>query len=242
MLKNTEVHICEDTRELVKSFTEFVEARIGEKEGSFHVALSGGNTPKAWFDYLADQKATKIPWEKVHLYWGDERCVPPDHPESNYGMTKKHLLDHIQIPNGNIHRICGECDPEVGAARYSDHLSETLPGEALPRFDLVILGIGEDGHTASIFPHEIDLWVSDEICVVATHPVSGQHRISLSGRVINNAKEVAFLVTGLAKAEKVSAILNESPGSANYPASLVKSKITHWFLDKDAASLLANDK
>jgi 6-phosphogluconolactonase len=238
VLKNTEVHIYQDTRELVKSFTEYVERRIGETEGPFHVALSGGNTPKAWFDYLADQKATKIPWKKIHFYWGDERCVPPDHPESNYGMTKKHLFDHIPVPESDIHRICGECVPKEAAVTYGNLLSATLPVRSLPQFDLVILGLGDDGHTASIFPHEIDLWDSDEICVVATHPVSGQHRISLSGRLINNAKEVAFLITGIAKADKVNVILNESPESANYPAALVKSKITHWFLDKDAASLL----
>jgi len=238
LLKNTEVHTCQDARELVKSFTEFVEVQIAETGRPFHVALSGGNTPKAWFDYLAVQKATKIPWEKVYFYWGDERCVPPDHPESNYGMTKKHLFDHVPVPESNIHRICGECIPNEAAPAYSKLLTESLPVSGLPQFDLVILGMGDDGHTASIFPHEIRLWDSDDFCVVATHPTSGQRRISLSGKLINNARQVAFLVTGIAKADKVSAILNESVESAKYPASLVKPKITHWFLDKDAASLL----
>lgn len=238
MRKKIEVHILPDAEQLVKSFTEFFEIQITETNGAFHVALSGGNTPKAWFDYLAHQESTKIPWEKIHFYWGDERCVPPHHPESNYGMTKKHLFDHVPVPENNIHRICGECEPKEAAVAYGALLSATLPVNSLPQFDLVILGLGEDGHTASIFPHEIDLWDSDDFCVVATHPVSGQHRISLSGKLINNARQVAFLVTGSGKADKVSAILHESPGFAKYPASLVKSKITHWFLDKDAASLL----
>lgn len=224
--------------QLVKSFTEFFENQIIETKRPFHVALSGGNTPKAWFDYLAKDNTAKIPWGNIHFYWGDERSVPPDHPESNFGMTKKHLFDHVPVPENNIHRICGECIPEDAAIAYSKHLAVSLPLSGTPQFDLVILGMGDDGHTASIFPHEIDLWDSDDLCVVATHPVTGQRRISLSGRMINNARHVAFLVAGSGKAEKVSAILNEAPESVKYPAALVKTKMTHWFLDRDAASLL----
>jgi len=238
VIKNTEIHISKDIEHLVKRFTEFLEIQIVVMERPFHVALSGGNTPKVWFDYLANQNSVKIPWEKIHFYWGDERCVPPDDPESNYGMTKLHLFDHVPVPENNIHRICGECVPKEAAMAYSKFLSESLPADELPQFDLVILGMGDDGHTASIFPYEIDLWNSDDFCVVATHPVSGQRRISLSGKLINNALQVAFLVTGLAKADKVNAILSESSEYTKYPASLVKSKYTHWFLDENASSLL----
>ena len=238
MIQNPAVHIFKDTKMLVGGFTQFFESLVTESDRPFHVALSGGKTPKAWFDYMVQSHRNNSFWKKIHFYWGDERCVPPDHPESNYGMTKLHLFDHVPVPENHIHRICGECEPLEAAKAYAKILSESLPVADLPQFDLVILGMGDDGHTASIFPHEIDLWNSQDFCVVATHPISGQRRISLTGTIINNAKQVAFLVTGSVKAEKVQEILSTSPESMRYPAAQVKTNNTHWFLDNEAASLL----
>lgn len=236
--------IFEDQLRLVKGFTEFFTKLLEKDESIFNVALSGGSTPKIWFDYLAKNASNPIEWSRIRLFWGDERCVPPDNSDSNFGMAKKHLLDHIDIPAENIHRIHGERKPADAALHYSKELTENLQHEKTPVFDLVILGIGDDGHTASIFPHQIELWSADDNCVVATHPISGQERVSITGKIINSAKAVAFLVTGDSKAERVKEIIEEEPHSAYYPASLVRPKTgtLHWFLDTEAAKLLNNDQ
>jgi 6-phosphogluconolactonase len=223
---------------LVKGFTEFVIKLINQKKGTFFLAFSGGSTPKSWFDYLAENHAEDIPWERLQIFWGDERCVPADDPESNYGMTKKHLLEKIKIPEENLHRIQGELDPASAAEQYEKELKDNLGDK--PVFDLIILGMGDDGHTASIFPHEIKLWDSNRLCVVATHPISVQKRVSFTGRVINNATAVTFLVTGEKKSERVREIINEEPNSVYYPASHVKPEkgTLHWFFDHEAAKLI----
>lgn len=228
-----------DTKEgvakvFLKYFTPFIASRP-----SVHIALSGGSTPKIVFDELAKNYATAVDWKKVHLYWGDERCVPPTDQESNYKMTVDHLLSKIDIPESNVHRIKGEREPQAEAERYGKVLQDELPKsvEGVPQFDLVILGMGDDGHTASIFPHEIDLWHSEANCVVAVHPDSGQKRVSITGKIINSAEAVVFLVTGQNKAEKVKEIITQSGDFETYPASLVapSSDNLHWFLDAGAA-------
>lgn len=230
-----ELKIYKDKQEVAKEFSEFLALRI-KSSANYTVALSGGSTPKIVFDYLADHYKD-LEWSNVHFYWGDERCVPPTDQDSNYKMTVDHLLSKIAIPKENIHRVLGENDPKGEAKRYGQLLAEKLKtANGIPQFDLVILGMGSDGHTASIFPHEIALWDSQANCEVATHPDSGQKRVSLTGRVINNAKEVSFLVTGDDKKEKVTSILNEDAASKEYPASLVspKSGKLYWFLDEAA--------
>lgn len=235
--------IFEDQNKLIKGFSEFFEKLMSHNKQVFNVALSGGSTPKIWFDYLAKEYKDIIDWKRVHFYWGDERCVSPDDKDSNYGMTKEHLLNHIPIPNENIHRIKGEISPQEAAKQYGSLMLKNLGKEGIPIFDLVILGLGDDGHTASIFPHQIELWNAIEICVVATHPVSGQHRVSFSGQVINHAKAVAFLVTGNSKKERVQEIIKEEARAAYFPASLVKpaNGSLHWFLDASAAIYLNDD-
>ena len=229
--------------ELVEAFTDYFIKLIKNKEGIFNVALSGGSTPKVWFENLATIRKKDVPWERVHFYWGDERCVPPDHLDSNYGMTKTFLLDHIDIPAKNIHRIHGELPPDLAAKNYALELAQNLPMDHYPIFDLIILGMGDDGHTASIFPHQIDLWDSSATCVVASHPVSGQHRISLSGNVINKAHSVAFLITGNTKAKKVSEVIGKKPPALGYPASFVAPSpgTLYWFLDSSAAQFQQYD-
>ncbi len=230
------LNILATKQEVATVFSEYFAELVATNE-TLHIALSGGSTPKIVFDHLAETYTTAIDWSKVHLYWGDERCVPPEDDESNYKMTVTHLLQKVNIPEENIHRILGEENPTTEAIRYGKVLGSQLPLVAnVPQFDLVILGMGDDGHTASIFPHEITLWDADDNCVVATHPDSGQQRVSITGKVINAAKEVAFLVTGTGKAPKVKAIVEL--GNETYPAALVApiSGQLHWFLDRDAAS------
>ena len=240
-MKEPKVLVFEDKQRLVEAFTHHFISLLKLTEGDFHVALSGGNTPKIWFKELANNHKNDIDWSRVHFYWGDERCVPPDDEDSNYGMTKKYLLDHIIIPEKNIHRILGELIPREAAELYTKELLETLPQSFTPSFDLVILGMGDDGHTASIFPHQIELWDSENFCVVATHPKSGQQRVSLTGKIINGARSVAFLVTGENKAAKVMEILHKKEGSGSYPASHVipENGNLYWFLDKPAASYIS---
>ncbi|PZX54567.1 6-phosphogluconolactonase [Algoriphagus ratkowskyi] len=227
-----------DTKEQVaKEFSEYFRD-LAKGDQPIHIALSGGSTPKVIFDYLAVNFGTTIDWTKINFYWGDERCVAPSDTESNYKMTVDHLLSKIEIPATNIHRVLGENDAEGEADRYSQVLDKELPKlNDIPQFDLVMLGMGDDGHTVSIFPDSIGLWDAKENCVVATHPDSGQKRVTITGKIVNNAKAVAFLVTGAGKAEKVQEILKKEKDFASYPAHLVQPSNGEliWFLDKDAA-------
>ncbi len=234
------ISIYNTKQELAERFSEFFCDFLKDRE-EVHVALSGGSTPKIVFEVLASKYSSKINWSKVHFYWGDERCVPPSDDQSNYRMTREYLFSKIDIPEMNIHRIKGENMPEEEAVAYSGILKENLPlKNEIPQFDLLILGMGDDGHTASVFPHQIKLWDSDRTCEVAQHPDSGQNRITLTGRVINTAARIVFLVTGLAKAEKLGEIIREEGLYSGYPASLVEPESGNltWYLDQEAASKL----
>ncbi len=233
-----EKRIFDSLQELNESFTDWLKDILKDRN-SVTIALSGGSTPKSLFDYWATNHKSDIDWNSVYLFWGDERCVPPTDEQSNYKMTKDHLLDFVPIPSKNIFRIKGENNPAEEAKRYSNLLEmEVDMIDDLPSFDIVILGMGDDGHTASIFPYEISLWDNEEFCVVATHPDSGQKRVSLTGGVINNAKRVAFLVTGANKAEKVEQIFKYKEKVLDtYPAAKVDPVFGDlvWFLDRAAA-------
>lgn len=227
--------------ETAQAFGDYLIQTIEKSEDIFHCALSGGSTPKLLFDYLAEKYPDNELWKRVHFYWGDERCVPPGHEESNYKMTKEHLLDKINIPDENIHRVLGENDPLTEANRYSHELQTFIPLEdEKPVFDLIILGMGTDGHTASIFPHQKELLHSEKICDVAKHPDTGQYRVTLTGNVINLAREVVFLVTGENKKEKIHEIFNKTGDWKTYPASHIQPKrgILKWFMDGDAGTYI----
>ncbi len=237
-MKNT-LHIYEDNPSVAAAFAKWLAQWLQGKSNAT-IALSGGSTPKLLFQILSEQYADKIDWTTVQLFWGDERCVPPDDEESNFGMTRDLLLKKVDVPRSNIHRVHGEANPQDEALRYSEEIITWVPAgpSGLPQFDLIILGMGSDGHTASIFPHQMELLTSEKICAIAIHPETGQHRISLTGPVINAAAEVAFLVTGDSKREKVKIILNKEPGYLDYPSAHVQpgSGKLHWFLDKAAAA------
>jgi 6-phosphogluconolactonase len=237
-----EVKIFSTPEELAINFADDLIGMINESsdKNTFTIALSGGNSPKLLFPVIADRCSDSVSWEKVHFFWIDERCVPPGDNESNFGTAKTAFLNRINIPSGNIHRIKGENEPSEEAVRYSSEIAgfNRKRGNQ-PVFDLIILGLGEDGHTASIFPGNNRLFNSEKICEPVVHPVSLQKRITLTGKVINNADNVVFLVIGKNKAEVVSAILKKK-GTFDYPAELVKPEtgVVKWYLDGSAAKLV----
>jgi 6-phosphogluconolactonase len=240
-MKESIIKIFPTPTDLAMNFAAELVQMVNESatnKSPFTIALSGGSTPELLFRLLAENYSKSISWQYVHFFWGDERCVEPNDSESNFGMTSKTLLSHIDIPVENIHRILGEADPVAEATRYSGEiLHNTSVNNGIPSFNLVILGLGEDGHTASIFPGHLELFDSEKICDVAFHPVSGQKRITITGRIINNAERLAFLVTGTKKARIVEKMFKKDPIALNYPASYtvpVFGQLT-WFLDKDAA-------
>jgi 6-phosphogluconolactonase len=236
-------YIYPDKDSLVAAFVCEFQRFLEKKAGSglpVHIALSGGSTPLSIFKHLASETQRKE-WSGVHLYWGDERCVPPQNVESNYGSALQAMLEPLGLHNEQVHQILGEEDPVAEAERYGKLLMDRLPVEdGFPVFDWVWLGLGSDGHTASIFPHQIALWKSEEPCVVATHPGTGQHRISITGGVINAARRVTFIATGTEKAPVIQEILMKVGKYMDYPAFYVNpgSANLEWYLDKDATKLL----
>ncbi|MEP7267478.1 MAG: 6-phosphogluconolactonase [Saprospiraceae bacterium] len=244
MSKQNKIKVFKTVEELAEYICVLLQTKSGNiPEGKFmSVALSGGSTPKKLFNYISSQEATDINWKKIKLFWGDERCVPPDNDESNYEMTKQNLLTNIDIPIENIFRILGENEPEKEAIRYARILGENLEkANGFPKFDIVFLGLGDDGHTASIFSGNTSLFNATNFCEAVKHPKSNQSRITIIGPVINNADVVIFLVTSKSKANIVAQLLNNDE-EMELPASLVNpaSGNLFWLLDTDAAELLDN--
>jgi len=211
--------------------------------GRFIAALSGGKTPAGIYTLLAKAPfASQIPWARVHLFWGDERCVPPDHADSNYRLVRELLLDYVPIPAANVHRVPAEMDPVEAAARYEGKLRAFFAphGNGFPVFDCILLGLGEDGHTASLFPgtrviRESARWVLG-------HYVDAQKgwRITLTPPVINAARTVVFIAAGSGKAAVVKEILEGPLRPDTLPAQIVKPAGGDlvWMLDREAAALL----
>ena len=182
------------------------------------VCLSGGSTPKLLFKTLAHDHA-ETDWSPLHFFWGDERCVPADSDESNYGEAARLFFNNANIPADNIHAVDGTLDPAAAAKAYQQQIESVVARDSsgVPAFDLMVLGMGDDGHTASIFPYQIELLASENICEVATHPTSGQQRVTVTGKVIAASSEICFLITGANKADVLAQILNDKPGSEQYP-------------------------
>lgn len=234
------VKIFNNPEAVAHACAEYLMELINAK--NTHIALSGGSTPNLLFKILGQDYSFKIKWPNAHLYWGDERCVPPFSSESNFKTVKSSLIDHVAIPAENVHRIRGENDPIQETMRYTQRIKTLVPTKnGLPAFDVVMLGLGSDGHTASIFPDQLELIQSREICELAVHPDSGQQRVTLTGSVINNATMVMFIVTGESKAEKVAEILGGRKNSENYPAAHIKNSNGEliWFLDEAASAKLS---
>lgn len=220
-----------------RAFVERSAEAVSER-GRFAVALAGGSTPKATYEVLARDHAEAVDWPNVHAFFGDERTVPPDHEESNYRMAREALLDHVPI--GSVHRMRGELPPEEAAASYERELKEFF-GEAPPDLDLFMLGIGEDGHTASLFPETSALEVADRLVVANPVPKLETTRLTLTAPVLNAAREVLFLVAGGGKAGALAEILEGDADPRVYPARLVRLPGgPTWMVDRAAAVDLRN--
>lgn len=222
-------------------FEELANARALENK-TFSAALSGGSTPARLYELLASPNRS-IPWDRVHLFQVDERCVPPDHPESNYKMIRAALLQHIAIPASNFHRMEAEsADRDAAARQYAQEMAQVLHPEQgeRPRMDLVFLGMGSDGHTASLFPgspalNERELWVRPNYSERLK-----SFRLTLTYPVLNAAAQVIFLVAGADKAETLRDVLAGSPRNPGFPARGVQPADGRlsWYLDQAAARLL----
>ena len=227
-----------------RHFTEEIEASVAAR-GRARIAISGGSTPKAAFALLADPAQPwrqRIPWHAIELFWVDERTVAPDHAESNFRMTREALLDHVPIPAAQIHRMEGELDPQVAASRYESGLRNTfrLEGAELPCFDLIALGMGDDGHTASIFPHTEAIYELGRLVVANEVPQKQSWRITLTWPLINQARSVFFVLGGKDKAERVREVFLGPADPDRLPAQLIRpaSGILSVILDRAAAAYL----
>jgi len=209
--------------------------------GLFSVALAGGNTPSRTYELLAsDSFRNRIDWSLVHLFFGDERCVPHSHKDSNYRMVHETLISVVQIPLRNVHPIAGEGDPLRTAKAYEDNLRSFFAGRQWPRFDLVLLGLGEDGHTASLFPRTSALAEKDAWVVSNWVEKFGSCRITLTAAAINGAANVTFVVVGAEKAPALAAVLSGPHDPERLPAQLIKpdNGLLRWLVDAAAASQL----
>ncbi len=223
-----------------RNIAEKVGAAVSRR-GVARVAISGGSTPQAAFKLLADPVqpfANTIPWDKLQLFWVDERCVPPDNPESNYGVCKKLLLDHVPIPPANVHRMEGELDPEEAASRYESVLRNTLrlEGAEAPAFDLLLLGMGDDGHTASLFPHTEGLTEFGRLCIANHVPQKDTWRMTLTSPVINQATEVVFEVGGAAKTAIVAEVMTGPRDPERLPSQLIRPASGRLLMQLDEAA------
>ena len=239
MHKSREIKIYKDANGVAKAFAEMLIKITTRNKQTMHIALSGGSTPTLLFDILAREYSKQMPWNRIHFWWGDERCVPPTDNESNFKMTKEHLFNKIDIGKNQIHRVKGELPPDKAKDSYISEIKQNIDTQnGLPIFDLIILGMGNDGHTASIFPDQLSLLNSDTICAVASHPESGQKRITLTGGIINNAKLISFLVTGKSKADRIAEIFINKEEAKKLPASFIQPKNGEliFFLDTEAAA------
>ncbi len=213
--------------------------------GKARIAISGGNTPKHTFELLADQSAPfykQIPWDKLELYWVDERCVPPDQPDSNYRMTREAMLDKVPLGKAQIFRIQGELNPEEAAARYEFEIRQSfrLEGAEIPIFDMVALGMGPDGHTASLFPHTEGLHEMMRLAIANHVLQKDAWRVTLTWPVINRARDVFFLIEGADKVDALKQVFLGAYDPESFPSQLIRpaSRRITLFLDSAAAAAL----
>jgi len=236
--------VCQTQEDLFEGAAQFVaqSLTLQQDPAKFSsVALSGGSTPRRLFARLiADPYRTKVDWSSVRIFWGDERPVPPDHPESNFRMAKENLLDHLPIVPDHVFRMEGERPAKEAAVRYEEVLQRVFSPceEGAPRFDLILLGMGADGHTASLFPETAVLGETKQWVAAPWVDKFQTHRITLTPPVFQAAKQVLFVVAGLDKAEAIQAVLEGPLQPSRYPAQIVdpvQGNVT-WLLDRDAAS------
>lgn len=234
------IRVVKDATEIARDAAEFVVEAAEEAialSGRFTIALAGGRTPKALYELLAsDEFAEKIDWSNVEIYFGDERTVPPDHPDSNYRMAKEALLDHVMIPRTNVHRMKGEMDPEAAAIEYGKMLNDRFGEDG--GLDLVLLGMGDDGHTASLFPGTEALKETKHRCVANFVPKLNTWRITLTAPFLNRSREVLVMVEGAAKAARVQEVIEGPEDPGRLPIQMIAARNKYfWLMDVGAAGM-----
>lgn len=243
----SKIELYPSTKELIlAAANEFVNTAVESisQKGSFSVALSGGGTPQPLYEYLAQNPGCdNVAWDKIHFFWGDERNVLPDHTDSNYNQAFQTLLKPRQVPVENIHRIQGELEPTIAADFYQQAILEWF-GEGVPQFDLMLLGMGSDGHTASLFPGTDPVIHPESYQLIAANYLNQQDtwRITMMPGLINAAKKVLVLVSGQSKADSLDKVINGPYLPELFPIQLIRpnSGVLVWMVDQDAASLLSN--
>ncbi|HEY9874434.1 MAG TPA: 6-phosphogluconolactonase [Candidatus Obscuribacterales bacterium] len=216
----------------LKIILEKIQSAISER-GQFTIALSGGSTPKPLYEAIASQN---LPWEKIHVFWGDERYVPPDHPDSNQGMARQAWLDRVNMPAANIHPMpTDEADPAVAASKHEEQLRDFFKVQVgeFPVFDVILLGMGDDGHTASLFPHTEALQVRDRLVTVGNK--DGQPRLTFTVPLINSARYVLFVVAGSNKRPALAEIFSATGDDQTYPSRLIQPQGELWWLLDESA-------
>lgn len=242
---DTVLEIQQDKEALSRTVAEAIVARINQTcvtRDRFSMVLAGGSTPEMLYKLLATEYASAIPWERMMLYWGDERYVSHTDPKSNYRMAKEALLDHVPIPQDQIFPMpTNPTNPKEAATSYANVLKRTLDATE-GRFDLVLLGMGDDGHTASLFPGSPALEVNDVTVVAAPAPVEPRQRITLTYPIINDAREIYFLVSGEGKASALRCAMGKPSHITECPSGRVAPRDGRmiWWVDEPAASLLAH--
>ncbi len=238
-----QVRVFEDIGSLSRAAMELtvsLSQKAVAAAGRSTIALSGGSTPKKLYTLLASAPGRDaVQWSQVHLFWADERCVTKDDSESNFKLAYDSFLSSVPIPAENIHRIRGELGPSRAARAYEDDMRRFFGGASIPSFDIILLGVGQEGHTASLFPGSSALRETTRLALPVYLKRSRRDRVTLSLPVLNHAASVLFLASGSAKAEAVAAIL-EGGNAHHYPAGLVQpphGQVT-WFLDREAAGKL----
>ena len=234
------IEILPTTEQLAVAAAENFIAIAAEciaSSGRFTVALTGGSTPRDTYALLATKPyASRVDWSRVHVFWGDERCVPPDSPDSNYGMARDALLAHVPVPEANVHRMRGEAKPERAAAEYESLIDEKV-GE---RFDLIHLGMGANAHICSLFPGSPLLHENEKRVAAQFVKEVAMWRITITPAVINKAARITFIVAGLEKAQAIANVLESPRNPDAFPAQIVQPEngTVLWLIDQAAASLL----
>lgn len=239
--------ILNDAQELYVRAAEEIAHISGEAictHGEFTICLSGGSTPAATYDLLATRFHLSVDWKEVQFYWGDERCVQPDHPESNFAMANRAMLGKLALRPDQVHRMRGEDPPASAAAAYEHELRKqfSLGDGDFPRFDLVLLGLGDNRHTASLFPGDPALHETQRMVVPVEVDAEPRKRLTITPPVINNAQRVMFLAAGQGKAAAVKDIIEGPRDPDKFPAQIVQPHDGEviWILDKAAANLLSH--
>jgi 6-phosphogluconolactonase len=236
------LHVFPDSGAMAEALAlrvkEGVERAVSENR-LYSIVLSGGETASNVYRQFAERGFSKQPWESIHLFWTDERCVPPESGESNFGIAYHSFLKFISIPEKNIHRMRGEADPDIESIRYAREVQEHLALRSNSKnfFDLVFLGIGTDGHTASLFPGQEEIMKTPSLCQMARHPETGQKRITLTPTAIKRSGCIIYHVIGQKKSKIVSELVLESTQIKNYPAAHIPGEL---YLDEAAASNLGS--